>query len=147
MSSSKKIDMKNGLCGRCLSEYSQSYWYFRPSFVNCCHSNLLSVQSPSLLPPPFLVWISILYTVCLCVGGGYVFLGLRQINTCRKVPLQVNFLRWRHFALPSMSLIFLRRVFSAKGGVLDEHDSAKPAQRSSYNGPPGCIGWTQFKPM
>jgi hypothetical protein len=24
---------------------------------------------------------------------------LRQINTCRKVPLQVNFFRWRHFAL------------------------------------------------
>jgi hypothetical protein len=33
--------------------------------------------------------------------------GLRQINTCLKVPLQVNFLRWQHFALPSMSLIFL----------------------------------------
>ncbi len=33
---------------------------------------------------------------------------LRQINTCRKVPLQVNFFRWRYFSLPSMSLIFLR---------------------------------------
>ncbi len=35
--------------------------------------------------------------------------GLRQINTWRKVPLQVNFIfyRWRHFALPSISLIFL----------------------------------------
>ena len=32
----------------------------------------------------------------------------KRINTCRKVPLQVNFFRWRHFALPSMSLIFLR---------------------------------------
>jgi hypothetical protein len=27
-------------------------------------------------------------------GGGYGVLGLRQINTCRKVPLQVNFLRY-----------------------------------------------------
>ncbi len=33
---------------------------------------------------------------------------LRQINTWRKVPLKVNVLRWWHFALPSLSLIFLR---------------------------------------
>jgi hypothetical protein len=38
----------------------------------------------------------------------YGVLGLRQINTCRIVPSQVNFLRLRHFALPSMSLIFVR---------------------------------------
>jgi hypothetical protein len=36
-----------GLCGRCLSEfidrrYSQSCWYFRPSFVDCFPSTLLS---------------------------------------------------------------------------------------------------------
>jgi hypothetical protein len=71
--------------------------------------------SPSLwfnsppLPSPFLVWISILYTCIQCVrGGGYGILGLRQINTCRKVPLHVHFCRWRHFALPSLSLVFLR---------------------------------------
>jgi hypothetical protein len=46
------------------------------------------------------------YTVCKG-GGGYEVLDLRQINTCRKVPLQVNFFRWRPFAPPSMSLIFL----------------------------------------
>ncbi len=51
---------------------------------------------------------SILYTRIPCVRGGYGVLGLRQINTCRKIPLQVNFFRWLHFALPSMSLIFLR---------------------------------------
>jgi len=39
-----------GLCGRCLSEfidrrYSQSCWYLRPSFVNCC--------CPSPLNHPF----------------------------------------------------------------------------------------------
>ncbi len=34
--------------------------------------------------------------------------GLGQITLCRKVPLQVNLFRWRHFALLSISLIFLR---------------------------------------
>ncbi len=40
------------------------------------------------------------YTVC---KGGYWVLGLRQINTCLKILFW-----WRHFALPPMSLIFLR---------------------------------------
>ncbi len=31
--------------------------------------------------------------------------------------------------------------------VLDEPYTAKPAQRSSHTGPPGCIGWTLFQPM
>ncbi len=82
-------------------------------------------------PPPLPVWISILYIRIPCViggGGGYGILletifyrsfthciwpdhpkggwGVWQINTCRKVPLQVNFFRWWHFALPSMCLIF-----------------------------------------
>ncbi len=44
MSSLKKFSCKGALC---LSEfidwkYSQSCWYFRPSFVNYCPSNLLS---------------------------------------------------------------------------------------------------------
>ncbi len=43
-----------------------------------------------------------------CVGGGYGVPGLRQINTYRKVPLQVNIFTWRHFALPSDRIIFLR---------------------------------------
>ncbi len=38
--------------------------------------------------------------------------GRRRINTCRKVPFQVNFYRWRHFALLSISLIFLRHKLS-----------------------------------
>jgi hypothetical protein len=42
-------------------------------------------------------------------GGERIWvLGLRQINTCCKVPLQVNFCRWRHLGLPPMSLIFRR---------------------------------------
>ncbi len=43
--------------------------------------------------------------------------GLRQINTCRKIPLQVNFFRWRLFALPSMSLIFLRSPATRPGYI------------------------------
>ncbi len=31
--------------------YSQSCWYFRPSFVNYCPSNLLSGSPPPPLPP------------------------------------------------------------------------------------------------
>jgi hypothetical protein len=80
MSSSEKNWSLNGLCGRYLSEfvdwrYSQSCWYYWPSFVNWCPSNLLSGWTP---PPP-----------------------LPQSS------LQVNYFRRRHFALPSMSLIFL----------------------------------------
>jgi hypothetical protein len=36
---------------------------------------------------------------------------------------------------------------SSEAGVLDEPDSAKPAQWNSYTGPPGYKGWTQFQPM
>jgi hypothetical protein len=47
------------------------------------------------------------YTYTVCRGGGerYGVLGPRQINTCR---YRSFFFRWLHFALPSMSLIFLR---------------------------------------
>jgi hypothetical protein len=90
-----------GLCGRCLSEFiawrwSKSRWYFRPSLVNCCSSPLLS--GLTLPPPPFP------YTVCNWGEG----MGFGQISTCHKVPL--HFFRRRHFALPSMSLIFLRGI-------------------------------------
>ncbi len=62
---------------------------------------------PQCLAPIVFLKIPALYTRVQC-GGGYGVLGLRQINTFRKVPIQVNFFRLRHFALPSMSLIFLR---------------------------------------
>jgi hypothetical protein len=101
----------------------------------CWPSPLLS---GSTLPRPFPVWIR--YTVFTYTGGGgYMGFcwrpyssenlrsvsdqiqnlkiarppqkhkpgrggGLRQINTCRKAPLQVN------FALPSLSLIYLRFI-------------------------------------
>ncbi len=68
----KNLTCKTGLCGRCLSEFidwrfSQSCWYFRPSFVNCCPSNLLSRSIP---PPPSCVSKYTLYMYTLCVGGG-----------------------------------------------------------------------------
>ncbi len=124
------------LCGRCSSEfvdcrYSQSCWYFRPSFVNCCPTNLLSGSTL-----PLSLCQSTLYTDSVWVGGGGGVLletifyrslilciwpdseptklldhptlkprnegSLRQINTCCKFPLQVNLLRWRHFSFVSM---------------------------------------------
>ncbi len=102
--SSKKLTCKGTL--RRLSEfidwrYSLSSWYFRPSFVNCCPSNLL-VQTPPPPLPYFNNYTVKTYTVCFGGGGG-----LRQINTCLKVPLQFNFLdddilRMRRSGLPAL---------------------------------------------
>ncbi len=70
---------------------SPSLWFISPS------SPLPSVNKYTV------------YTYTMCKrGGGYGVLGRRQINTCCKFPLQVNYLRWRHFALLSMSLVLLR---------------------------------------
>ncbi len=78
--------------------------------MNFCPSPLLSGSTLSS-PTPLPWWISILYTRIqwgrLGGGGWYGVLSLIQINTFSKVPLPVNFFRWRHFAMPSMSLIFL----------------------------------------
>ncbi len=76
--------------------------------MNCCPVPF----SPSQLspPPPSPVWIRILYTRIQCVrggGGGYGVLGPREIKICPKVPLQVNFFKWRHFAV---SLVFLHFI-------------------------------------
>ncbi len=105
-----------GFFGRCLSEFidwrcSQKCWYFQPSFVNCCPSNLLSGSTPvskySIYRHSVRVLLETIFSrsLALCIwpvseptklldhqikirrGGGH-----RQINTCRKVPLQVNFL-------------------------------------------------------
>jgi hypothetical protein len=90
------------LCGRCLSEfvdwrYSRWCRYFQPGFVNRCPSNLISGSTP---PPLFPVWILDKYTAY--AEGWYGVLGLRPINTCRKVLLQVKFFRWWHFAFSSL---------------------------------------------
>jgi hypothetical protein len=48
--------------------YSQSCWYFRPSFVNYCPSGVLS-DSPLPTPPPSLCQ-STVYTESEWLGGG-----------------------------------------------------------------------------
>jgi hypothetical protein len=59
MLSSKKLTCKGTvLSGRCFSKfmdlrYSQSCWYFQPSVVKCCHSNLLPGSILPSLPSPF----------------------------------------------------------------------------------------------
>jgi hypothetical protein len=73
-------------------------------------------------PPPFQKSKYIIYRHCVAGRGLGVLSpvedhpkqnprrgeGLIQMNTCREVPLQINYLRRRHFALLSVSLIFLR---------------------------------------
>ncbi len=49
--------------------YSQSCWYFRPSFVNNCPSNLLSSSPPHLYPLPK-VKVQNIQTVCGWEGVG-----------------------------------------------------------------------------
>ncbi len=70
------------------------------------HSVLLvfSTQFLNLLPLQPSLWFNSPPSPRPCVnkytvwgGGRYGVLGLRQINTCRKVPLQIKFFRWRHF--------------------------------------------------
>jgi hypothetical protein len=64
------------LCGRFLSEFidwkhSQSCWYFRPSFENCCPSNLLSGSTLPPLPPSLVCLCqSTVYTDIVWLGGG-----------------------------------------------------------------------------
>ncbi len=94
----KNIPVK-GLCDECYRSidwrflaYIQSCWYFQPSFVictlPCCPSPLLSGSTL----PRFPVWKSILYTRKQHNVWGVGGMGLRQINTSRNVPLQVNLL-------------------------------------------------------
>jgi hypothetical protein len=74
--------------------YSQSCWYFRPLLWTSTSLTFSLVH----LPPhsPFPVWISTGYVLIQFVTGGEGIEGLRQINTCRQVPLLVNFKKSRH---------------------------------------------------
>ncbi len=70
---------------------SQSCWYFRSSFVNYCHSNLLSGY---LLPPtPFpCVNKYTVYTYTVCKGGGeYGVIGGRGPLTDKTPVAKFNF--------------------------------------------------------
>ncbi len=87
--------------------FSYSHWYpgYKLSFVE-----LLPLQ-PSFwfnsphLPLPCVNKYTV-YTYTVCKGEGFGVLGLRQI----KHLYRSIFFRWRHFALPSLSLIFLRLI-------------------------------------
>ncbi len=103
-----------GVCGMCLSyiidwRCRQSSWYFRPSFVNCCPCNFLS---GSTFPPTPLPCVN-KYTVCIHVysfvrGGGSMGFWASEDKQLPQSPFTGQFFGWRHFALSSMSLIFLR---------------------------------------
>ncbi len=86
----KKLTVK-GLCGRCLSEfidwrYCQSCWYFRPSFVNWCPSNLLSGSTLSPLPPSPVSKYSI-YRQCVAEMGWGVLI---PVGFCRSFTLYLT---------------------------------------------------------
>ncbi len=79
---------------------------------------------------------------------------LRHKNTCRKVFLHVIFLRWRHFALPSMSLIFLLVQKSCK--IVAQQFSFAfiiKSMRTEQSDDPWILGsviknkWTQILPV
>jgi hypothetical protein len=104
-----------GLCGRWLSEfidwsYSQSCQYFWPSFVNCFPCNLLSlVQRYPPLPLPCVnKYILSTYSVCKWGGGGVQGSGPQTDKHLPQSPFTGQFFCWWHFALPSMSLFFVR---------------------------------------
>ncbi len=92
----KKLTCKGSFAAGVSKEFVD--WRF--SFVNCCPSNIISGSTP---PPPSpssnpslweLGYCTHIYcTVCGGGGGGDGVLNLSQINTCRKVLLQVNFFR------------------------------------------------------
>ncbi len=80
------------------------FYYFRPSFVDCCPSYLTGST-----PPPFPVWISILYARIQCVRGGEVWgSGPQTDKHLPRRPFTGHNFRWRHFALHSVSLICQR---------------------------------------
>ncbi len=67
-----------------------------------------SLKFNSLPPLPCVNKYTVHVTVCRG-WGGYGVLGIRKINTRRKVPIQVIFFSWHlTFCLPSIILIFLR---------------------------------------
>jgi hypothetical protein len=87
--------------------------------VNCCPSNLLSGSTPPP-HPPFPMRTSILYTRIQCAGGvGYGVLGLRQINTCSRVPSHVNFSMSLNFSTTALFLENSVKNFTLSRAVLN----------------------------
>ncbi len=82
------------------------FWHFRPNFVNCCPSNLLSDSILPTYTPLSCVKLYTVYTYRVqCVS-----LGLLPAAKC----LYRSIFRWRHFALTSMSLWVYEYIFPRK---------------------------------
>ncbi len=94
-------------------------------------------------PSPPLPCVKSVYMFTVCKGGGYGGLGLRQINNWRKVPLHVNFFRWRHFALPSRSVIFLRFQVSNDQSLEDQVSRWAVTDRQLQN--IFTLGWNIYR--
>ncbi len=90
MSSSKKLTCKGTLQPVFirvyrLELYSLPCWYFRPSFVNCCPSNLLSGSTS----PPFPVSKYSIHRQCVD-GRGWGFCVLLETIFCRSLTLYLT---------------------------------------------------------
>jgi hypothetical protein len=101
---------EKGLCGRCLQSlwrYSQSCWYFRPSFVKCRPTNFLC--GSTLPPPPFPVSKYSIYRQCVAEKGWGMLspvgdhilqeiniLSLTRFRTCKIAkPPQTKIYEWK----------------------------------------------------
>ncbi len=105
-----------GLCGRCSSEfidwrYSQPCWYISdPVLWTVATLTFSLAQVLSLVGDYILQEFNTLYMTRFRTyklldppkQKPRRWVGLRKINTCHKVPLQVNFFTGRHFALVSI---------------------------------------------
>ncbi len=92
--------------------YSQSCWYFRPSFVNCCPSNLLSGSHP---PTSSQSQSTSIYRQCVA-GTGWGVLSwvgdhiLQEINTLYLTRLSKICLHSDSTCVCKQTLYFLCRV-------------------------------------
>ncbi len=90
MSSSKKLTCKGTLRQVFIKVYRLEIQSVMLVFLTLSPS--LWFNSPPPLPCVKKYSTAYTYTVCNGGAGGYGILGLRQINTCRKVLFQINFL-------------------------------------------------------
>ncbi len=99
------------------------------SFVNCYPSPLFS---GSTLPLPLCEKYTV-YTYTVCKRGIWGS-GPQTVKHLPQSPFTGQFFRWRHFALPSMSLIFL-------------YDSFKAGLRTGCASFINCLSWLWLKTL
>ncbi len=104
------------------------------TILPCCPSPLLS--GSALPPPPSLtLYIEYMYMYVQCVrGGGYGVLGLRQINTCRKIPIQVTFLDdeiWQLYEIIKVITVWNVLLYVIKSSLFPV---LRPSNRILYSG-------------